>query len=172
MLRVQLVLGGFVLIVLASPVHMFIRVGLAMLLIAALVLVKKSPTDCGKEEHHPGEDRHHGVAARVWDLLYGIVIIGGAPIVGLLLVDFGLLSLLDMICPERYSRTPMPLVDVLTGVVACGVAVVMFISAMKWRLRRRVLPAAFIVAELILGLIFGGGFFIVWMFATAMLAPP
>jgi hypothetical protein len=82
----------------------------------------------------------------IWDFLFGALLIGGAPMcvmaLTVVLADF-CQALLQVVIPEGVSLAIFVLMS-LTSIAA-------FAYAIRFRLRRRLLPKAVILAEVVLG---------------------
>jgi hypothetical protein len=84
--------------------------------------------------------------AQTWDVLFGALLIGGAPWV---------VIALSVILGDLYERLFQTTVPDKVGTVACVVmfitAFIAFAGAIQFRVRRRILPVGFVILEAFLG---------------------
>jgi hypothetical protein len=103
-----------------------------------------------------------------WDFIFGVLIIGTAPLVAFLLVSFA--SSRAVGYPARLNTVVQKIVFAVSIATSIAAPLVALWLVIRWRKRHRVLPASMIRAEVLLGLLAGGAYFIymmaMWAFAS------
>jgi hypothetical protein len=88
---------------------------------------------------------------QVWDLLFGVLLIGGAP-----LSVIGLWATVVVSIQWLLKFTiPIP-VGLISGFAVIALAIGAFVVAIRFRIRRRILPSWLVVFEIILGVAWAG----------------
>ena len=168
--RRRLVIGGVLAILLVCPLHLFLRAGLAILAIAALATVDRLPRGVTNDQKS-GAHTIRIALAGLWDFLFGSIVIGGAPL-GCSLAIISVTSfLLDRALPHGFSSAILDnTITTVLVILALAAFVLTLITAIRFRQQRRILPAAWIAGEVVLGLVLTGVYGMVFIFITAMSA--
>jgi hypothetical protein len=110
--------------------------------------------------------------AKLWDFFLGAAAIGAAPVVAYFVVGFGLERTAERIFGEP---TPHDLRFVALGFILFAIDSAAALTALffvcRWRMKHRLLPVSMFWAEMLVGLIVGGTYFLILCFIWATSDP-
>jgi hypothetical protein len=91
---------------------------------------------------------------KIWDFLFGVAVIGGAPIVA-----FCFVALIFSFVFHSADSSP------LIGLVVLASGAAAFVAACLWRRKHRHLPSSFFIAELLVAVFAGVLFMLIFVAA-------
>jgi hypothetical protein len=92
---------------------------------------------------------HMTRAQKIWDFVFGVALIGGAPLIVILLLAVGLHYLFTLFTHGHEGWQ---------AIFALFSAILTLWFACRWRFRHRLLPRSIFPLEVVVGLLFGGVF--------------